>query len=284
MGNGTATSAGLTGLSSPVPYRTFAALVRAGFRRFSTYRQATVAGIFTNTIFGFLNCYVLLAAARSNGGSAAGYQSTQLAAYVWITQGLLATVGIWGDTQLADRIRSGEVIADLLRPVSPVVIYLAGDIGRAGFALLTRALVPTLVGALAFDLYRPHRPATYPLFAVSVLLAVLVSFGGRYLVNCAAYWLLDSRGPQVAWNLSATLLGGMYFPLRFLPHPVFLTLWLATPFPSLMQAPLDIGVERVGPATQVGIIGVQVVWLAVLLWLCRAVQRAAERRMVMQGG
>jgi ABC-2 type transport system permease protein len=31
--------------------RTFAALSAAGFRRYATYRQATVAGAFTNIVF-----------------------------------------------------------------------------------------------------------------------------------------------------------------------------------------------------------------------------------------
>lgn len=36
--------------------RTFAALAASGFRRYFTYRQATVAGLFANTVFGFLRC------------------------------------------------------------------------------------------------------------------------------------------------------------------------------------------------------------------------------------
>jgi ABC-2 type transport system permease protein len=281
---GTATSAQPRWLRPPVPYRTFAALFSAGFRRYSTYRQATAAALFTNTVFGFLNCYVLLAVAAGNGGSAAGYRSAQLASFVWIGQGLLGTVGVWGDTQLADRIRSGDVVADLLRPIHPVVTYLAADLGRAGFALLTRFVVPLAVGAFAFHLYAPRRAVTYPLFALAVVLAVLVCFACRYLVNAASFWLLDARGPQRLWNLSATLLGGLYFPLWFLPHPVVVGLWLFTPFPSLLQAPMDIAVERTSAPVAAGVVLIQAAWVAVLFWLCRMVQRAAERRLVVQGG
>lgn len=284
MDHGTATSARPMWPRPPVPYRTFGALVSAGFRRYSTYRQATVAGIATNTVFGFLNCYVLLSVAAGRGGSAGGYAPDQLATLVWINQGLLATVGVWGDTLLSDRIRTGEVVSDLLRPVHPVITYLGNDLGRAGFAALTRFAVPLLVGALAFHLRAPTRPATYPLFVLSVLLALLVSFACRYLVNAAAFWLLDSRGPLMAWNLAATLLGGLYFPLRFLPGPVLVALWLGTPFPSVLQGPVDIAVERVSPPGQVAILGGQVGWVVVTFWLCRVVQRAAERRLVVQGG
>jgi ABC-2 type transport system permease protein len=282
--HGTATSTRPMWLRPPVPYRTFGALVSAGFRRYSTYRQAMVAGIATNTVFGFLNCYVLLSVAAGRGGTAAGYGPDQLATLVWINQGLLATVGVWGDTSLADRIRGGDVVSDLLRPVHPVITYLGNDLGRAGFAVLSRFAVPMAVGALAFHLRAPTRLATYPLFALSVLLAVLVSFACRYLVNAAAFWLLDSRGPQMAWNLSATLFGGLYFPLRFLPAPLLVGLWVGTPFPSVMQGPTDIVVERVPPPGQVAILAGQAGWVVLTFWLCRTVQRAAERRLVVQGG
>jgi len=33
-----------------------------------------------------------------------------------------------------------------------------------------------------------------------MLLATIVCFSCRYLVNAAAYWWLDVRGPQTAWS------------------------------------------------------------------------------------
>lgn len=76
---------------------TFSALTWSGFRRYATYRQATVAGTFTNIVFGFLRCYVLLAvAASAAGGRPAGYDARQLAIYVWVGQGLLTVVAFWG--------------------------------------------------------------------------------------------------------------------------------------------------------------------------------------------
>ena len=113
----------------------------------------------------------------------------------------IATVGLWGDTELATRIRTGAVVSDLLRPMHPVVTYLATDLGRAGFALLTRFVVPVIVGALAFDFYVPRHAVTYPLGLVSIALAVVVCFGCRYIVNAASYWLLDGRGALIAWTV-----------------------------------------------------------------------------------
>lgn len=264
--------------------RIYAVLARAGFHRWATYRQATVAGAVTNTVFGFVRCYVLLAVAAGAGGVVAGYDGRQLAAYVWFGQGMLAVVMVWGWTELADRIRTGDVAVDLLRPVGPLSLYLATDLGRAGHAMLTRFAPQVLVGAVAFDVYLPARPATWPLYAASLLLAVITCYGCRYLVNAAGYWLLDIRGALAAWVFSSGLLGGMLFPLRFLPEPWWVALYLATPFPSIVQVPLDVLVERDPTGAQLKLVGVQACWAVLMLGAGVVVQRRAERKLVVQGG
>ena len=237
---------------------------------------------FTNSIFGFLRCSVLLALAGA--GTVAGYDEPRLVTFVWAGQGLIGVVLLWAPNDLADRIRTGDVIADLLRPVDLVWQLLAADLGRAGLAVLTRFVGPVVVGALAFQLYAPRRPATYVLFACSMLLATTVCFGCRFLVNAAAYWLLDARGPQVAWTLLSGVLGGLYFPLWFLPRAAVVLLIAATPFPSLIQLPLDVLVERGPPGEQLMWLAVQAVWAMAILAVCRWVQRRGERKLVVQGG
>ncbi len=272
--------------SRPSQMAAIAALVRAGFRRYSTYRQATVAAIFTNSIFGFLRCYVLLAvlAGSTSGALSSGYDAPRLALYCWASQGLIGVILLWGWSDLGDRIRSGDVVADLLRPVHPVTAYLATDLGRAAHAALTRFVVPVVIGLAFFTLHLPQRWWTYPLFVVSVLLGVVVSFCCRFLVNAAGYWLLDTRGVALLWTFAATVLAGLAFPLHFLPPAVTAAVWLLTPVPSVLQAPLDVLVEYGSTGYTFAVVGGQAVWAAVMLAICRYVQSRADRRLVIQGG
>jgi ABC-2 type transport system permease protein len=86
------------------------------------------------------------------------------------------------------------------------------------------------------------------------------------------------------WLLASGVLGGLYFPLRFLPGWAMWTLWLGTPFPSILQAPLDVLTERDGVPGSGAILGIQVFWAAATLFACVLVQRRAERKLVVQGG
>ena len=243
-----------------------------------------VAAVVTNSVFGFLRFAVMLAVIDTTARTVAGYSEPQLATFVWAGQGLIGVVLLWALPEFAERIRTGDVITDLLRPIDPVWQLLAADLGRAGYAVLTRFVVPVVVGALAFDLYAPRRPLTYALFAWSMLLATIVCFGCRYLVNVTAYWLLDARGPQTAWTLTSGIFGGLFFPVWFFPHSVAIGLIAATPFPSVIQIPLDILVERGSLIEQLGLLGVQAGWVVVLLALCRWAQKRGERKLVIQGG
>jgi ABC-2 type transport system permease protein len=244
-----------------------------------------IAASFTNSVFGFLRCFILFAALAGTGSAVvAGYDAGQLATYAWVSQGLIGVVALWGWTDLGDRIRSGDVVADLLRPIHPVVSYLAVDLGRAGHAVVTRFFLPIAVGAVFFDLYAPQRPGTYPLFVLSAAMAVVISFGCRYLLNATAFWILDLRGVNLGWMLATTALSGLLFPLQFLPAWLAAAVWLLTPFPSILMTPLDVLVEHQSVAGQVGLIGLQFVWATAALGACAIVQRRAERRLVIQGG
>src|SRR5687768_17741697 len=107
------------------------------FRRYSTYRAATLSGIFTSSVFGIIYSYAYLALWRADP-SAGGYDSGDAVTYVWLGQALLMTVALWGGgttDDLAERIRSGDIAIDLYRPIGLVPWYLASDLGRACFHL-----------------------------------------------------------------------------------------------------------------------------------------------------
>jgi ABC-2 type transport system permease protein len=88
----------------------------------------------------------------------------------------------------------------------------------------------------------------------------------------------------MAWILLSGVLGGLYFPLWFLPETAAWALILATPFPSVVQLPLDVLVERGGPAQQATLLAVQAGWVVAMLSVSRWVQSRAERKLVIQGG
>jgi len=70
-----------------------AVAVRA-FRRYSTYRAATIAGIFTNSVFGLIISFTYIAVWEQNP-DAGGYDVTDALTYCWLAQAMIMTAAIW---------------------------------------------------------------------------------------------------------------------------------------------------------------------------------------------
>lgn len=212
-----------------------------------------------------------------------GYGAGDTITYVWLTQGLLATIGLWGWKELGERIRSGDIVIDLSRPLDVQLGGLAFDLGRAWYHALFRGIPPVLVGALVFDLSGPPSLLAWSAFLLSVALAVSVSFAFRFAYNLSAFWLADYRGMAALAMIAATLFSGFLAPVGFFPR------WLAviayaTPFPAMIQTPIDIFVGKASGAAVAGALAAQAAWLALLLLAGRALFAAGARRLVVQGG
>ncbi|QQN78820.1 ABC transporter permease [Streptomyces sp. XC 2026] len=263
----------------------YRAVAGSSFRRYATYRVATAAGVFTNTIFGFFMSYTFIALwdQRPDLG---GYDQAQALTFAWVGQGLLAATAVIGGgfrEELQERIRTGEVSIDLYRPVDLQMWWLSADLGRAVFHLLGRGVVPLAVGALVFELALPSDPLRWLLFGCAVLLALLVSFAINFLVALVAFWLLDGNGLNMVSNLLGMFCSGMVMPLTVFPEQLGTFLqWL--PWAALLQVPADVLLGRYSGAGAFAVLLFPLVWAVVLLLLGRAVQAAATRRVVVQGG
>jgi ABC-2 type transport system permease protein len=256
-------------------------IAKRGWRRYAAYPWATAAGVFTNTIFGFIQAYILLAVFRHRS-HVGGYDARDAVTYVWLVQAFLMTVYIFGWQELALRIRDGSIATDLARPLDPQRYWLAFDLGRAPYHFIFRGFLPFLFGALVFDLRYPAA-ANVVLFLVSLALAVVVSFGFRFLYNSAAFWLVDVRGVVTVALTISIFFSGTVLPLAFFPSWLR-TLAHALPFASIMQTPVDLWLGKYGALSTVGLIALQVFWALVLLGLGRLALRAGARKLVVQGG
>jgi len=260
--------------------RLYAWITAYAFRRYSTYRVAAVSATFTNTVFGFMRAGVLISLWHARP-SLGGYDVTDAVTFSFLSQALIEPVRLFGGSlDLTERIRSGDVAIDLHRPVDLQGWWLADDVGRAGFALLSRGLPPMLGGALVFSLHWPS-PATWLAFAGAVALGILVSFGLRYLISLAVFWLHDDRGIHGISLVTSVFLSGLLVPLTIFPGR-FGTVVHVLPWAALIQLPADV---YLGKRTDLlNVYAFQAAWAAALLVAGRLLTMGARRKLVVNGG
>jgi ABC-2 type transport system permease protein len=263
--------------------RVYWRLLVAGFRRQSAYRLAALGGLVANLTFGLLKVAILFATVRAAGGTLHGYDTESMSTYVWLSQGLLGSVNLNGRTDLALRVKDGQVAVDFLRPVDLQASTLATEAGMSLFALIPRGLPSVLLGAVAVGIARPTSPVFYLLGAVSVILGIVISAATVYLIAVLGFWLIETRGLQILYMLASGFLGGLYVPIALFPQ------WLrimatATPFPSIMMYPIDVLSGFGGAGRAAALVLAQVAWLAVVAAIGQVLTRAGRRRLEVQGG
>ena len=260
--------------------RLYAWIAAYAFRRYSTYRASALSAAFANTMFGFIRAGVLTAVWHARP-ALGGYDVTDAVTFSFLSQALIEPVRIFGGSlDLTERIRTGDVAIDLHRPVDLQGWWLADDLGRASFALLSRGALPMIGGSLVFTLHWPS-PATWAAFAGSILLAVLVSFGLRYLVTLAVFWLRDDRGIHGISLVVSVFFSGLLVPLVAFPGRLGTVAHLL-PWAALVQAPADIFLGK--RHDLLAVYGLQAAWATVLIVAGRLLTMSARRRLVVDGG
>lgn len=261
----------------------FRRLLVAGFKQQSAYLGAAWGGLIANTTFGFLKAGILGATVVAAGGEVAGYDLAQMMAFTWLGQGLLGMVNLYGRDELGERIRTGAIAVDFARPLDLQMSKLASFLGERSFSLFPRGLPSIAIGLIFTPMVLPLTLWPYLLGAVSVVLGMAVSFACVYLIQVAAFWLVEIRGLQILYMAVAGLFSGLYTPLALFPDWLQ-AIALCTPFPSILMAPIDILSGRTLGGDAVLQVLVQAGWLAGTLLAGRVLTRLGRRAVEVQGG
>lgn len=249
------------------------------FRRHSTYRVAAAAAILENTAMSMLRGFVYVAVVRASGG-VAGLDPTGAMTFAFVAGVIESSFWIVWPLDLGERIRSGDVITDLYRPVDLQLWWLASEAGRSAFALAGKGVPQLLVGYALFDLAAPASVGTALLFVASLALSFAVVFPWKFVVSLSGFWLLDVRGVTSLAGAVATVASGGLLPLPFLPDALADVLrWL--PPAAMITTPYEI---LVGGHAVLPRLASQVTWSIALFLLGQLVLRRAVARVVVQGG
>ncbi len=260
----------------------FSKVTRLAAQQQITYRGAMLSGLATNLAFGLLRAFVILALYQGRG-EVNGLTARESITFIALSQALIAFLSIFGSYDLMNSVYTGAVGSDLLKPVHLFVYWMARDLGRSLVNLVTRGLALIVLYSLFFNLAFPARIDQWAALSASLVLAWLVSFAFRFLVNLASFWTPEARGiGRIAFALSM-LFSGFIMPLRLYPD-WFARLCAFTPFPSIVNTSVEVYLGALSGGALWQSLAMQAAWFLVLVLLCQAVLARGVRRLVIQGG
>ena len=262
--------------------RLFWELVRLSARRQITYRAATLAGLVTNFFFGLLRAAVMVAL-YGQRQEVMGITLQGAITFTGLSQATIAYLSLFGWWDIINSVYSGQIGADLLKPMNYFKFWLAQDLVRALVNLIGRGLIIMVFYALIFDISMPAQPGQWLALALVLLLAWLVSFCWRFLINLSAFWVPNAIGIGRLFYSLSWIFSGFMMPLRFYPE-WFQKLCYLTPFPYTINLVTEVylGVLS-GPALLQALFN-QVLWIGIMIAASQIVLRAGVRRLVILGG
>jgi ABC-2 type transport system permease protein len=184
---------------------------------------------------------------------------------------------------MAQQVRSGAIDGDLLKPLDFHFHMLARSTGETLFRIIVMVLPALLLGYFLFDLQLPSTSAAGFLFVVALSLGFLVNFHLDFLLGVIGLATLEVHSIDWAFHATSRFFSGQYVPLWLFPGALGIVADIL-PFRSIFFTPLSIytGVLSGGAITLA--VGLQLLWLLILLIISRWLWERIQLRIVSQGG
>ena len=257
--------------------RQYGSFFRIRFLAGLQYRAAAWAGISTQFAWGGLTL-LLYAAFHRSGSASFPMTFSQLSSYIWLQQALLAMFMSWYyDNEILESVSTGGVAYTMW-----FVKNLAVRLSRASLRCVPILLVAAFLPA-PFRLSAPANWEAALLFPLSLALGLLVIVSFSMLIYISSFYTISTLGIRVLSSSVVEFFSGAVIPLPFFPEQLQAVINLL-PFASIQSTPFLIYTGHLAGRQALQSVAVQLLWLAGLLVLGRALMGRALKKIVVQGG
>jgi len=270
--------------------RPYIKFLKTRFQSLLQYRAAAWAGIVCQFFWGIIMIMALEAFYRSSDRTAP-MELSRAVGYIWLGQAFLGMLPWNIDRDMDRMVRDGSLCYELLKPLDLHFYWFlrafswrfSTMILRVIPQLIFAALILPMLGLGEWALILPKNPLVYPLWVVSVFLALLLSSTITTAANITLIWSVSGAGTSQLLGSFVTLFSGMVVPLPFFPDrwQAFLTF---QPFHGLCDGPNRIFTGDIPLSRVPGEWGLQVFWILFFFLLGRILTAAGQKHLAVQGG
>lgn len=252
---------------------------------FMQYRSAAIAGLTTQFFWGIMLIFIYTTLYK-NGGNAS-MSLTEVVCYIWLHQAFFALLAVrTNDQEIKDMIRSGGVAYEIIRPynlyywwyIKVLAKRISGGMLRFFPVIIFASLLPEPYG-----LSLPASIANFGLFLISLILGILLVSAINMLVHTIGFFTYNEEGFSSMLNSVMELLSGEYIPVALLPLFIQRGTYFL-PFRLILDLPFRLYSNNIGLIEGIQSIGLQIVWIIVLILIGNQIVKESLKRVFVQGG
>jgi ABC-2 type transport system permease protein len=215
--------------------RAFPALLRVGFADALAYRAEFLVWVLAYTM-----PIIMLAlwSAVAREAPVGRFGEAQFRAYFLATLIVRLSTGAWVIWDMNMEVRQGTLQKRLLRPIHPIVTYLAENLSAIPMRLLV--VTPIMLAALSWVGFASlsHDAVQLALLPLSLAGAFLLNFFAMAAIGSLALYFESSIAAFELWMGLYTVLSGYVMPLEFFPENLR-GIISALPFREMLAFPVE---------------------------------------------
>lgn len=262
-------------------FKAYLAMYRLRAMQEMQYRGAALGGMATQVFFGLV--YVFLYTALYAGNDPAGLQET--INYVWIQQ-MCFSLLVRSDDELPTQVRTGSLAYAVLRPVDQYSFCFVRNLAMRHVMAFMRSLPIILVQFIlpvGIRMTLPESPVALLQALTALFIGTMVSVAILCISSVFIIMTLDSRGISAMITLLGNAFAGNIVPLTLFPDKLQ-TLIRYQPFAQSLDAPIRMYLHAQPWEQWCMNIGVQLLWLVILVPIGHALWQKQLRNLTIQGG
>jgi ABC-2 type transport system permease protein len=264
--------------------RLFLSFARQAFHSTAVYRFEFWLRLVNNFVWMF-SAYWLWRVLYTQNAGAFGISMEQMITYALVSSVISIALRPTNSVAyiISDKVKSGEIVMDILKPLDFHMHTLARNVGETMFSTVLLGIPTLLIAYLFLGMRLPASLGNGVLFLASVILGYGVLFSLSYLIGMMAVFTIQINNIWWAYNAIVRFFSGSEIPLWLFPVILRQAADLL-PFKCAYAIPLSIYIGNLEPAEMARGVALQVFWVAGLAIAGRLLWRMAYRRLTVQGG
>ena len=261
-------------------------LLRVRFLNGLQYRAAALGGLATNFFWGIM--LVFIYTAFYNGAeSSNGFSFKDLITFIWLQQAFISFIFLYDwDAEMLDMITSGGISYELCRPVSIYQVWYVKLFSKRlarGVLRFVPVIILGFVMPHPYNLSLPQSPLSFLLFIITLFMGLVLLVAISMMIYISIFKTMSPIGSVGISGIVGEFFSGMTIPIPLMPD------WLqrvcmALPFRWTSDLPLRVYSGNIGTAEAITGIGVQAVWIFILVLVGSLIMKRVTRLSIVQGG